>query len=66
MDGYELATEVRRSFEPQHRMLMIALTGYGCEQDNRREESAEFDAHLVKPLNPYDLVQPLNASDATA
>jgi CheY-like chemotaxis protein len=31
--------------------LLIALTGYGQEDDKRRSQEAGFDAHLVKPLD---------------
>ena len=30
---------------------MVALTGWGQEEDRRRSEKAGFDAHLVKPVD---------------
>jgi CheY-like chemotaxis protein len=33
-------------------MQLIALTGYGTEQDRRRAAKAGFDAHLTKPVEP--------------
>jgi CheY-like chemotaxis protein len=32
-------------------ILLIAVTGYGQEEDRRRSLEARFDYHLVKPLN---------------
>ena len=36
---------------------MIALTGYGQEQDRRRSAEAGFASHLVKPVDAKTLVQ---------
>jgi CheY-like chemotaxis protein len=36
---------------------LIALTGYGQEEDRRRSRAAGFDAHLVKPVDPEALRQ---------
>jgi CheY-like chemotaxis protein len=48
MDGYEVARKVRSSAE--HRdVLLIAVTGWGQEHDERRSLAAGFDHHLVKP-----------------
>jgi CheY-like chemotaxis protein len=37
-------------------MVLIALTGWGQEQDKRRTEDAGFDAHVVKPVDPSALL----------
>ena len=50
MDGYEVARRVRRQPEFQDVML-IALTGWGQEEDRRRSQEAGFDHHLVKPVD---------------
>ncbi|HKD38383.1 MAG TPA: ATP-binding protein, partial [Pirellulales bacterium] len=47
-DGYELARQVRSQPEFQG-MLLVALTGYGQEEDQRRSQEAGFDLHLIKP-----------------
>lgn len=47
MDGYEVARTLRAN--RSHRMLLLALTGYGQPEDERRAYEAGFDAHLVKP-----------------
>jgi len=50
IDGIELAKRLRR--EPEFDdMLMIALTGYGRDEDRRRSSEAGFNAHLVKPVD---------------
>jgi PAS domain S-box-containing protein len=48
MDGYEVAQRIRE--EPQSEgMTLIALTGWGQEDDRRRARSAGFDHHMIKP-----------------
>jgi signal transduction histidine kinase/DNA-binding response OmpR family regulator len=50
MDGYEVARRLRR--QPGLKDLpLVALTGYGQEEDRRRSREAGFDLHLVKPLD---------------
>ena len=50
IDGYEVARRLRaRSGSPS--LLLIALTGYGSAEDQRRSLAAGFDAHLIKPLD---------------
>jgi signal transduction histidine kinase/ActR/RegA family two-component response regulator len=48
MDGYEVARRVRATPNHAH-TLLIALTGWGQDQDYRRSRAAGFDHHLVKP-----------------
>jgi signal transduction histidine kinase/ActR/RegA family two-component response regulator len=47
LDGYEVARRIRASGETE--MHLIALTGWGQDQDVRRSREAGFDHHLVKP-----------------
>jgi two-component system CheB/CheR fusion protein len=54
IDGYEVARRVRRDPMLQHAVL-IALTGYGCDEDRRESAAAGFDHHLVKPVEPRAL-----------
>jgi signal transduction histidine kinase len=50
LDGYELARKIRR--EPWGKeMVLVALTGWGQDEDRRRSREAGFDSHLVKPLD---------------
>jgi signal transduction histidine kinase/ActR/RegA family two-component response regulator len=48
MDGYEVARRVRASADHSD-VLLIALTGWGQEQDQRRSRAARFNHHLIKP-----------------
>jgi CheY-like chemotaxis protein len=64
MDGYEVARRLRGQ-AGMKKALLVALTGYGQEEDRRRAEKAGFDVHLVKPANPAAL-QSLLAGHATA
>lgn len=48
MDGYEVARQVRAMPNHDHLML-IALTGWGQDQDFRLSRAAGFDHHMVKP-----------------
>ena len=48
MDGYEVARRIRDDKAIQQ-PLLVALTGYGREEDLRRAEHAGFEAHVVKP-----------------
>jgi len=47
MDGYEVARRVRA--RESRRPLLVALTGFGQEEDRNRALEAGFDLHLVKP-----------------
>ena len=49
MNGYELAQSARQDPRLKNVML-VALTGYGREQDKQRAMAAGFDDHLLKPL----------------
>jgi PAS domain S-box-containing protein len=48
MDGYEVARRLRGR-DPERRTTLIALTGWGQEEDRRRARDAGFDHHLIKP-----------------
>lgn len=50
MDGYQVARELRHRPESDG-VLLVALTGYGSEEDRRRSREAGFDEHFVKPLS---------------
>ncbi len=53
-DGYEVASELRRDPETAATRL-IAVSGYGQEEDRRRTDEAGFDLHLTKPVDPMEL-----------
>jgi PAS domain S-box-containing protein len=54
MDGHEVARRLRRLRELAG-TLVVALTGWGQEQDRRQSQEAGFDRHLVKPVEPHAL-----------
>jgi len=56
MDGYETARQMRRRSWGK-RAAIVALTGWGQQQDRERTAAAGFDAHLVKPVKDFDLFQ---------
>jgi len=65
MDGYETAREIRRKWWGKSATL-VALTGWGGQQDRQRTSDAGFDAHLVKPVTEFDLFQAIAFSRPTA
>lgn len=50
MNGYELAIELRK-IPRLSRIPLVALTGFGQQDDRRRSEDAGFNMHLVKPVS---------------
>lgn len=58
MDGYQLAGRMRENPALAHTKL-VALTGYGQQEDLQRSGAAGFDAHLVKPVEIETLHQTL-------
>ena len=56
LDGYEVARRLRN--EPGgDQILLVAVTGYGREEDRARARAAGFDHHLMKPFDPASLGQ---------
>jgi two-component system CheB/CheR fusion protein len=49
MDGYAVAARLREA--GHDRAALVAITGYGQEEDLRRSTAAGFDHHLVKPVD---------------
>jgi PAS domain S-box-containing protein len=60
LNGYDVAREIRTRF-PEHPATLVALTGWGQEDDRRRAREAGFDHHLVKPAE-IDALQKLLSS----
>jgi len=50
LNGYDVARQIR-SRESSHTVL-VAVTGWGQEEDKRRAREAGFDHHLTKPIDP--------------
>lgn len=63
MDGYELARRLRSDVHTSA-IRLIALTGYGLQEDRYRALDAGFDLHLAKPLKYEELKRFFN-SEAT-
>jgi PAS domain S-box-containing protein len=54
LNGYEVARHIRQ--QPQgERMLLVAITGWGQEDDKQRARDAGFDHHLTKPVDFSEL-----------
>jgi len=62
MDGYEAARHIRAALGS--RVTLVALTGWGQEEDRKRSKDAGFDGHLVKPVDFDALMSMLDASGA--
>jgi signal transduction histidine kinase len=60
LDGYEAARSIRGQSWGQ-KMMLVALTGWGQEEDKQRSREAGFDAHLVKPID-FDVLEELVAT----
>jgi len=54
IDGYETARRLR-STEAGKKIYLVAVTGYGQEEDILQAKAAGFDAHLLKPVVPESL-----------
>jgi len=54
MDGFEVARALR-SEPATSAARLVAISGYGQEEDRRRCEEAGFDLHLTKPVDPFAL-----------
>jgi CheY-like chemotaxis protein len=60
MNGYEAARSIRE--QPWGKsMVLVAVTGWGQEEDRRRATEAGFDHHLTKPVEPSALEKLLAA-----
>ena len=56
LNGYEAARKIRE--QPWGKsMVLVALTGWGQEDDRRKSREAGFDGHLVKPVDLADLTK---------
>jgi CheY-like chemotaxis protein len=58
LDGYGVAGALKS--DPDARAAyLIAVSGYGREEDRRRGAASGFDLHLTKPVDPTELIQML-------
>jgi CheY-like chemotaxis protein/nitrogen-specific signal transduction histidine kinase len=63
LNGYEAARKIREQPWGKN-IVLIALTGWGQQQDRQRTHDAGFDAHLTKPVN-YDAIMEILAAFST-
>jgi len=54
IDGYEIARRLKADPATRH-LWLLAVTGYGTQDDRRRALAAGFDEHLAKPVEPEEL-----------
>ena len=64
MDGYELAKRLRDDTHLPG-LFLVAITGWGQEEDRRRALAAGFDAHMTKPADPGEIASLLAARFST-
>ncbi len=62
VDGYEVARRLRNDLHTD--ATIIALTGYGQEEDRIRAQGAGFDHHLTKPVGLRDIEALLEQKDS--
>jgi two-component system CheB/CheR fusion protein len=60
MSGLDLARRVREK-DPDHHITLIAISGYGSDEDKQSASQAGFDAYLTKPVQIGDVVALLRA-----
>ncbi len=60
LNGYDAARQIRLQ-TGNERIVLIAATGLGQEEDKRRAFEAGFDHHFVKPVDPTGLIQLLGS-----
>jgi PAS domain S-box-containing protein len=65
LNGYETARRMRQRPWGQAAVL-VALTGWGQDDDRRKSSEAGFDTHLVKPIEVTEIIRLLEQSDETA
>ena len=64
MDGHEVARRLRQ-MPGGEQALIIAVTGFGRDEDRQRSVEAGFDRHVTKPLDPRSLSSLISRSDDT-
>ena len=63
LNGYDVARRIRQLPDGAN-VILVALTGWGQEDDRRRSREAGFDRHLVKPVDPEELERLLGETGA--
>ena len=65
LNGFEVARKIREQPWGQD-ILVVALTGWGQEEDRRRSREAGFNHHLTKPVDPLELTRLLASLAGTS
>ena len=60
MNGYDAARRIRAQ-SWGHRVILVAVTGWGQEEDRRKAHEAGFNCHMVKPVDPAHLMTLLSS-----
>ena len=60
LDGYEVCRRIREQSWSKS-MVLIAVTGWGQDEDRRRSRDAGFDLHLVIAVDPRQLIETIAA-----
>jgi CheY-like chemotaxis protein len=61
MNGYQVAEQLRRQ-EAFENTRLIAVSGYGQEENRLRSEETGFDYYLTKPVDPDALMSLLQST----
>ncbi len=56
LNGFDAARRIREQVGSKN-IVIVALTGWGQEEDRRRSQEAGFDHHMVKPVDPQSLMK---------
>ena len=64
LSGYEVCRRIRET-EWGKKIILIAQTGWGQDDDKRRTRETGFDGHLVKPVDPMTVVKLVEAAHET-
>jgi CheY-like chemotaxis protein len=62
IDGYETCRRIRAELGPS--AMLVAVSGWGQQQDKARAMASGFDAHLTKPADPAVLASLLANAEA--
>jgi CheY-like chemotaxis protein len=56
MDGLKVARQLREQPETKN-FLIVAVTGFGREEDRERTKQAGFDPHFIKPVESKGILE---------
>jgi CheY-like chemotaxis protein len=63
LDGYEVSRRLR-NLPVTRDALMVAVSGYGQDEDKRQAQEAGFDFHMTKPVDPARLIAVIASAPA--